>query len=192
VNVDDTHGRLRFAALAREAFSFLSEIGFEVVRAEPTLVRWEGHDVFVTCYHGRASYQVGLELGRLDREERFSLHEVLTAVAPQEVKKARYQAVEPAVLARCLNDIADTVRTHAAGLLAGERSAFESLQAATSAARRSATLWAQFGAVIDEADLAWQGGDRGRAADLYESAAPALDNARRRRVNYVRHKEDAG
>ncbi|EHN12317.1 hypothetical protein PAI11_07790 [Patulibacter medicamentivorans] len=46
--------------------------------------------------------------------------------------------------------------------------------------------------MIDEADRAWQGGDRQRAAELYESAAPALDDARRRRVDYARRKQDAG
>jgi hypothetical protein len=93
-------GRLGFVALATEAFAFLLRLGFAVVRREGTLVRFESDSVFVNVYHGRSSYQVGLELGRVGKDELYSLYEVLRAVAPSELQRAHRQATEREVLRR--------------------------------------------------------------------------------------------
>jgi hypothetical protein len=49
-----------------------------------------------------------------------------------------------------------------------------------------------FGAILDEADRAWLEKDRDRAADLYETASPALDEVRRRRLAFVRGRQTSG
>jgi hypothetical protein len=74
-------------------------------------------------------------------------------------------------------------------VLAGDASAFATLASATAAARHAATLQAQYGAIIDEADRAWEAKDRDRAAALYETAEAALDDVRRRRLKYARRRK---
>jgi hypothetical protein len=181
-----------FVDATLETFGFLIDLGFRATRRDPRFVRFESDAVFVNVYHGRSSYQLGVELGRLNRGELFSLYEVLSAFAPADVDLSRLQAVDADVLKRCLGTIAATVERRCGGLLVGDPDAFAALLATSSRLRESATLSAQFGAILDRADQAWIDGDRSRAADLYESASPALDETRRRRLAYVRDKQSAG
>jgi len=168
-----------------KCFDFLLRLGFAVVRREETLVRFESDTVFVNVYHGRSSYQVGLELGRIREDDLYSLHEVLSAVAPADLQRARCQTSDPVVLERCLAAIAETVERNCQPLLVGGASAFEDLRSVVSPKRQAATVQAQFGAIIDEADRTWDRKDFGQAAELYEKASPGLDETRRRRLGYL-------
>lgn len=183
-----SEGRLGFVDLALEAFAFLLEKGFAVARRDETLLRFESSDVFVNVYHGRSSYQVGLELGRLQEGDLYSLHEVLTAVAPEEVQRARCQTTDREILARCLQAIAEVVEQRCRRLLAGDSIAFEELRSAVAPRRRALTLQAQFGPIMDRADRAWEAKDLRAAMDLYEQATPALDKKRVRRLQFLRER----
>lgn len=178
-----------FDHLALDAFAFLAEMGFKVVERTPTFVRLERGEVFVQLYHGRSSHQVGLELGREAHGQLFSLNEVLVAFAPDLAEQARYQATEPDVLERCLRSVAKTLREQATEVLLGEDAAFLILSQTATKVRRTATLGAQYGAILDQAERAWTDGDRERAAELYEKAEPALDETGRRRLVFVRDKQ---
>ena len=149
-------GRLGFTESAQSTFAFLTEFGLNVVRTEATLVRLESAEVFVQVFHGRSSYQVGLELGRVGRGEWYSLYEVLSALAPAMVERARCQTREADVLRTCLESIAQVLRTSCQPLLAGDDDAFAELDSVASRMRRTATLDAQFGPVIERADRAWE------------------------------------
>lgn len=185
------NGRLGFVGLALSAFAFLLRKGFEVVLREPTRLVFESSAVFVNIYHGRSSYQVGLEIGRLgDPRQKYSLHEILAALAPSEVDKARCQTTDPEVLERCLSSIADVVDRTCGSLLAGDVVAFEDLRVAVAPRRKAVTLEAQFGAIVDRADRAWEAKDFRRAKELYQKAEAALDGARRRRLEYLIGREE--
>src|SRR5690242_10148131 len=105
----DGAGRLGFVDLVFKAFAFLLRLGFVVARRDGTFVRFEKDNVFVNVYHGRSSYQVGLELGRIHESDIYSLHELLSATAPAEVEQARCQTTDPETLGRCLSSIAATI-----------------------------------------------------------------------------------
>lgn len=182
-------GRLGFVELVLSTFAFLLRLGFVVARREGTLVRFEKDNVFVNVYHGRASYQVGLELGRVRDGDMYSLHELFRALAPSDIEQARCQTTDPEVLRQCLASIAATIERHCGALLAGNASAFDEVDAAVAPLRKAATLQAQYGAIIDRADKAWESKDFGKAADLYEKSAPALDETRARRLEYLRKQE---
>ncbi len=183
--------RLGFVELALKAFAFLLGIGFEVVRREGTSLRFESPTVFVNVYHGRYSYQVGLELGRMPQSDMYSLYELLTAVAPEEVGKARCQTSDPEVLERCLSAIAEIVDQKCRSLLNGDPTAFEWLRSIVDPLRDAATLQAEFGATMDRADRAWEAKEMRLAEDLYKEAEVALDKTRTRRLNYLRSRREA-
>lgn len=185
------HGRLGFVDLALKAFAFLLDIGFEVVRCEETSLRFESSTVFVNVYHGRCSYHIGLELGRVQEGDLYSLYEILTAVAPYEIEKARWQTTNSKVLERCLSAIAEIINQECRPLLSGAPSAFDSLRSIVGPLRRAATLQAKFGATMDRADRAWEDKDMRLAEDLYKEAEAALDEKRTRRLNYLRSKREA-
>src|SRR5215471_1441934 len=56
-------GQLGFQEAVR--FSFLNSYGFKTVQEQTTFVRFESATVFVNVYHGRASFELGVEIGRL-------------------------------------------------------------------------------------------------------------------------------
>ncbi len=179
-------GRLGFVKLVLDTFAFLLRLGFAVARREGTLVRFERDNVFVNVYHGRTSYQVGLELGRVRDGDMYSLHELLRALAPSDIEQARCQTTDPEVLRQCLASIAATIERHGGALLAGDANAFEKVNVAVAPLRKAVTLQAQYGAIIDRADEAWVSKDFDKAVDLYEKSAPALDETRARRLEYLR------
>jgi len=59
---------LRFAELTQRHFAFIEAQGFQRVRGEPTFVRFESPALFLNIYHGRSSFEIGAELGRLGNE----------------------------------------------------------------------------------------------------------------------------
>lgn len=173
-----------FADAAAKAFAFLLQMGFTLTRQEAKSLRYEGGGVFVLVFHGRSSHLVGLELGRIDGY-RYSLFEVLSAMAPSAVERARRQTNDPAALEQYLKDIAETMQSDCVQLLRADPQVFEKLETAVRPMRQAATLQAQFGATLDQADQAWEGKDYRRAAALYQEAAQALDEMRRRRLEYL-------
>jgi hypothetical protein len=179
-----------FVDLVLRAFAFLPPLGFFVARREGALVRFEKDSVFVNVYHGHSSFQIGLELGRLHEGDLYSLHELLSAVAPADIGRARCQATDPEVLAPCLASIAETIERNFGALLSGNANAFEKLGSAVFLLRQAGTLQAQFGAIIDHADRAWESKDLGKAAAPYEKGVPALDEARMRRLEYLRKQNE--
>jgi hypothetical protein len=183
--IQDERDRAGFVGSAVEAFGFLGAYGFHLADQSLTHLRYESPSSFLTVYHGRSSYQVGLELGLLDRDEKFSLHELLSVFAPGEVELARFQTREPNALAEHLSRLAGVVAGSLEPLLQGDPSAFERLRSQVAVSRTAVTLRAQYGAVIDRADEAWEAKDMDLAESLYEKSRPALDGSRIRRLEYL-------
>jgi hypothetical protein len=163
-------------------------LGFSAVREESTLIRFESPSIFVNVYHGRASHAVGLELGRIHQGDMYSLHEVLAAVSPADADQARFQASDPGELERCLSKVASTIKEKCTALLTGDETAFAELHSIAAKIRQTATMQAQFGAILTTADKAWQNKDWSAALTLYERAELGLSDTQRRRLEYLRRK----
>jgi hypothetical protein len=76
---------LLFNKVVEENFGFLLSKGFQQVQSEPTFVRFESKGVFVNIYHGRQSFEVGLEIGPLggDPDDKcYSMSELVQLVEP--------------------------------------------------------------------------------------------------------------
>lgn len=184
LSVDE--GRLSFVRSARAAFAFLLPYGFVMVSHDSTCVRFESPSVFINASHDRLSYHVDAEIGRLRKGDIYSLYEVLSVMSPNEVARSQCQTTDADVLALCLESIANILELYCQPLLAGDDLAFDKLRAGVAPIRAAATLEAQFGATIEKADRAWDSKDFGHARILYEQAEKGLDEARRRRLSYLR------
>ena len=88
--------RLGFSEAVQSAFGFLQQdYGFRCVEAGPTFVRYESDLAFVNLYHGRASYELGFEVGRRpdvrgQPESHYTMAEILqlAAEAPEQGRVA--------------------------------------------------------------------------------------------------------
>lgn len=55
---------LGFVDAVLEQFAFLESFGLLLTKSEPTFVRFESEERFVNVFHGRSSYEIGVEVGR--------------------------------------------------------------------------------------------------------------------------------
>jgi hypothetical protein len=65
--------QLGFKDAVLSSFDFLRAYGLKPIKEEVTFVRYESNSVFVNVYHGRGSFEIGVEIGRLDRPVKYGL-----------------------------------------------------------------------------------------------------------------------
>jgi hypothetical protein len=181
----DGDGRLGFPA-ASEAFGFLESLGFHRISVDESLAVYESRALKLEVYHGRYSYQLGVNLEILSTGEVFSLPEVLGCFAPSEIGWSRWQTSDAPGVQVGLRAIAAVLVQHCAPLLRGELEPLDKLRTSVKSPRAQATAAARFGAVLDRADEAWCLRDFSRALELYLSGEGALSSAQRRRLNYLK------
>ncbi len=101
---------LHFAEAVEGNFRFLSAHGFKRTEHEPTFVRFESGGVHVNVYHGRKSFELGLEIGpSAHRDESpYSMSEIIRLIEPGKADEYRNYA------ARDADGVRDGVRQLAA------------------------------------------------------------------------------
>src|SRR5437016_1220188 len=65
--------QLGFEEAVLRSFEFLRSYDLKPVERTPTLVRFESKKVFVDVYHGRASFEIGVQVGLKSRSEKYGL-----------------------------------------------------------------------------------------------------------------------
>jgi hypothetical protein len=185
--------QLRFKEAVLSAFDFLPrEYGFLVKRMEPTLVRYESPEVFVNIYHGRASYELGFEIGRLasdahKKENTFSIDDILDLVGVRaETGNNLLQASTPEGVNRFVPMLAALVKKHAAPVLQGDVDLFERLAEIQS--KKSDQLLKKWSLddIRKEAEGAWHQKNYARVAELFESIQEELTPAEAKKLDYAR------
>jgi len=148
-----------------------------VVETQPTFVRFESETTFLNVFHGRGSFELDVEIGRLgsaqEQERPFSLGEVISAhPGGAEVAHRRLQASSPRAVASCVERLSELTKQFARAAIDGEEDAFRRL--ATRRRRDSVALTESYraGDLRSDADAAWRQRDFGRVVNAYE----ALEN----------------
>ncbi len=80
---------LRFADEVKARFAFLETLGFQCVRSEATLVRFESPKLAVSVFHGRQSYEISLEIEDARGSEPHSFSEILRLVHNERAEQYR-------------------------------------------------------------------------------------------------------
>lgn len=96
---------LRFSDKVKEDFAFLEDLGFECVSSSETFVRFESSKASINVYHGRRSFEIGLEVAPpQDKAEVYSFGAVLRLIDKEQAERYRNYA------ARTVQDVAKGVR----------------------------------------------------------------------------------
>ena len=116
-------------------FDFLiKEYGFRCVKMEATIVRYESQKVFINLYHGRASYELGFEIGlqpsSLDINERkFTLGEIIELEGVlSDTCNIYYQVSTQEGIKEFVPKMAELIKKYAVNALEGDVSTFEKLE----------------------------------------------------------------
>ena len=84
---------LRFAEQVKIRFAFLKALSCRCVRSEATFVRFESSAFGVNVYHGRRSFEIGLEIeSTRSLTETYSTPEILRLVDKKEADQYKYYA----------------------------------------------------------------------------------------------------
>ncbi len=88
---------LRFAEEVKNHFAFLEMFGFRCVRSEATFVRFESSMIGINVYHGRHSFEIGLEIeSTASPTDTYSFSAILRLVDRQQAEQYRYYATHTA------------------------------------------------------------------------------------------------
>ncbi len=179
--------QLGFAEAVMREFVFLeASYGFRRIKEVTTYVRYESEFLFLNVFHGRGSYEIGVELGRLsDPAVHYRLPSLIVGLAPGYSGRTVFQASERRAVENCVAQVAHALRTHCGAALSGDAEALRLVEKVATAESERETLQAQFGAIIERADQAWEAKNLRLATDLYQQADPALNGTRGRRLKYL-------
>jgi hypothetical protein len=174
---------LGFATVASEEFSFLLELGFQPWEVSDTLARYESDSRFVRVFHGRGSYELGVDVGRwievdgVSREQAFPLRDVVALRQdPAEVGFGGTSATTAESVRRFLGQLAGWAREFALPLLRNGDDLFDQLSRSNAARAHAERDELRASRLRARADEAWQRQDFATVANSYseiESELPA-------------------
>ena len=171
-------------------FKFLSDFGLRGVEEKVTLVRYESSDVFLNVYHGRASYELGVEIGRLrEPDTRVSIFDVLRCAGAEKAEGFRqhvvFQVSSKEAVREFVPKLAALVKKYAIPLLRGDEDAYRI--ALESRAKRYAkeVKEGNLRIVRSKADAAWQAKDYAQVVELYRPVRVDLTEAEAKKLAYA-------
>ena len=183
---------LRFSEQAQKYFSFLVESwGFRLVRDVSTLVRFENRQVYLQVFHGRVSFEVGLELGLLEDppDVNFDLSALVEISEPTVGKAYRRPAVrEEAALGRALQATAELFRTYGRSVVTGDPSVFAQLREVNEARVHALAIGSVAAQARPRAERAFKSADYQTVVDAYSAIEEVLTPVERRKLAYARKK----
>jgi hypothetical protein len=189
--------KLGFKEAVLSSFTFLRGYGFSPVRAESTFVRYEatrpssGKSLFLNVYHGRGSYELGVEIGLCDQDQAtLTLPLILEWAAREQRKepgqKAIFQVSTRDGVKRFVPKLAELVQKHAKPFLKGDIKAYQS---AAEHVRRGSALYEkdmQLRRVREQAEGAWHGKDYEQVVNVYEPFKEDLSQSENMRLEYAK------
>jgi hypothetical protein len=165
--------RLGFRAAVLSSFHFLiTDFDFAMTQEESTLVRFESEGVVVNVFHGRSSYELGVEFGlrveKSKREFRYSLRTVIALLDTTNTSGYKdLQTSSAEKLPALVIKLADWTRKFAPDLLRGEPKVWERLRYQGWLEGRRTTELYNASSFRIRAKKAWDEGDYGQVVNAY-------------------------
>jgi hypothetical protein len=184
--------RLGFTSEVVKEFRFLNEqFGFQRVATLTTLVSYESRHVFVNIFHGRSSFEIGIEIGQrtdpAELRQKFSMPEILSAVgAPESSGFRGFQASTTKSVRDCVRTLAELVNRYAVPLLNGDPAAFGEVGQAQTTRSSEYVAAMEMRRVRQKVASAWRGKRFGEVVDLLSSVFPSLTPAEKKKLSFAR------
>jgi hypothetical protein len=179
---------LGFSKVVQEEFLFLvKDYYFKCTVAETTYVRFESDRVFINIYHGRSSFEIGLEIGLLDRDEPYSLSELIHLGDSKEGNSYRnFMAGTPELVRRGITLLREKFEKYGIKALSGAAEFFSKLHHQGKQLEASFSNQMKVRHTRPKADEAFHQKNYKEVVRLYESMLNALTPAELKKLEYSR------
>lgn len=183
--------QLGFKDAVLASFRFLRKYGLKPVTEDVTLVRYESKEVFVNVYHGRASFEIGVEIGRLDRPEKYGLGYIVAwaGEAAWEAegfgRRTMFQVSNREGVQKFVPKVAEVVKKYGDRFLTGHAEFYDELQKDNERELAAFERKQLLTHIRKEADAAWKAKDYGRVAELLQPVRDDLTKIEAKRLAYA-------
>lgn len=183
--------KLGFKDAVLSNFGFLRTYGLKPVEEDVTLVRYESDAVFVNVYHGRGSFEIGAEIGRLDRTEKYGLDYIVSWAGKQAWEAegfgrgTMFQVSTHEGVQNFVPKVAELVKKYGDPFLTGNPVFYDELQKVNEQASMAFEREQMLTRIRKEADAAWTAKDFARVAELLQPIRPDLTDVESKRLAYA-------
>ena len=166
------------------------------MRQEATFVRYESGAVFVNVYHGRGSFEIGVEIGRLGRPEKYGLDYIVSRAGTQAWEAegfgrgTMFQVSTREGVQNFVPQVAQIVKKYGDPFLSGSAAFYDELEKVNARGSIVFEHAQRVKRIRKEANAAWSAKDFARVADLLQPIADDLTEVEGKRLAYAR-KHDA-
>jgi hypothetical protein len=191
--------KLGFKEEVVASFKFLRKYGFRRVRAEATLVRYHTAwpltrnkmKLFVNVYHGRGSYEMGVEMGPREREsEAVTLPEIVEWAGGEESKSSRehvtFQTSSREGVQKFVPKLAELVKKYAGPFLRGDAKAYDSLLGQRHRSTQRYLTQMELDRAREKAEAAWHAKDYAQVVRFYEPFQDELKRSEAAKLKYAK------
>jgi hypothetical protein len=148
---------LRFAEEVKRQFAFLETSGFRCVRSEATFVRFESPTASVNVYHGRRSFEIGLEIESASSPtDAYSFSEVLRLSDREQGEQYRNYATHTTQgVAEGVRKLAELLQRCIGGGLFDDKQLFSRLKLQRQELAKNYALETQLEQARRKSEIAW-------------------------------------
>jgi hypothetical protein len=173
------------------SFKFLTDLGLHPVDEKATFVRYESSEVFVNVYHGRASFELGVEIGRVKEpnEAQLTIPEIVAWAGADKTEgrgnHVMFQVSSPEGVREFVPKLADLVQKYAMPFIKGDATAYREALQARSRAADDYVKQVNLKQMRSKTDAAWQAKDYARVTELYSQMRSELSEIESKRLAYA-------
>lgn len=182
---------LRFSDLVLNYFKFLKTYGFLCAKSEQTFVRFESPPLFINVYHGRSSFELGAEFGRIgkDEEQPYPMSALLEVAGIPTAKEYRDYATHTLDgVNDGLDKLAKLVREHI-GLIFKNESIFQILKEQRNVRAKNFAQEINLLQMRRELEGAWQTKDYPKVVELLTPWCMAITPIELKKLQYAKEQK---
>lgn len=182
--------QLGFKDVVLSSFKFLVDFGLRPMEEKVTLVRYESAGVFLNVYHGRASFELGVEIGRLkEPEAKLSIFDVVRWAGSEKAERfgqhVMFQVSSREGVQEFVPKLATLVKKYAIPFLRGDEDAYRTALESRAKQYADEVREGNLRVVRSKVDAAWQAKDYAQVVELYGPIREDLTKVEAKKLAYA-------